>query len=426
MVVDVVAVDSAANAGSDTLQFCQAAEGVTLHVDASFQDSPAAQIITASGAQLTVIGQLEHFIGSPYNDHVTVDPLPGAERSVKGGGHQSTPPGDTLVVNRATLPPGSVVTDTGLSIEVPTFGAIHYDGIETGVGIPNAIQFQGQSPPVAGSAGTLVLPADPAAGRALRWISSDSVLGKLDTGLVTASMWTVLGTNPQRLVFRATIPGGTISGNVLFRDDSQGVIDVVRAGLRIRYLVEGIESPEVCYTSATAGQTRFFVVDSNSDSAFRYRADGSLLGDLQLPGPSDARDVAASPTGQTLWVLGRDGQVNVLDTASDRLLGSWQAAGLSQPEGIATDGTDIWIVDAELDQVLRYAGAASQRSGALSPTDSFALAVQSGNTSATGITTNGQSLWVVDDLADRVFVYSVQGRRPVGGTWTRGTRTRPA
>ena len=76
--------------------------------------------------------------------------------------------------------------------------------------------------------------------------------------------------------------------------------------------------------------------------------------------------------------------------------------GLKTPQGIASDGTDIWIVDTNSDKVLRYSGAASRTAGNQGASSSFALTA--GN--PTGITTDGSTIWVVDSSTDRVYKYS--------------------
>ncbi len=48
-------------------------------------------------------------------------------------------------------------------------------------------------------------------------------------------------------------------------------------------------------------------------------------------------------------------------------------ANSATPEGIATDGTDVWIVDSKSDKVFRYAGAASRLSGSQNAASSFSL-----------------------------------------------------
>jgi hypothetical protein len=84
-------------------------------------------------------------------------------------------------------------------------------------------------------------------------------------------------------------------------------------------------------------------------------------------------------------------------------------------EGITTNGTDIWIVDARSDKVYKYAGAASRLSGSQTAASSFSL--NSGNRSPKDIVTDGTSLWVVNDsTTDAVFKYSVAGS--LLGSWT--------
>jgi hypothetical protein len=84
-------------------------------------------------------------------------------------------------------------------------------------------------------------------------------------------------------------------------------------------------------------------------------------------------------------------------------------------EGIATNGTDIWLVDARQDRVYRYANAASRLSGSQNAASSFAL--NSGNTSPKDIVTDGVNFWVVNDsTTDRVFKYSMTGT--LVGSWT--------
>jgi hypothetical protein len=97
------------------------------------------------------------------------------------------------------------------------------------------------------------------------------------------------------------------------------------------------------------------------------------------------------------------------------LLGSWTANGLSTPQGITTNGTDIWIVDDGSNKVFRYAGAATKLSGNANATSSFSL--NSSNANAKGIVTNGTHFWVVNDNStDKVFKYTLAGS--LVGSWT--------
>ena len=81
----------------------------------------------------------------------------------------------------------------------------------------------------------------------------------------------------------------------------------------------------------------------------------------------------ASADGTTVWVVDSDWQVYVFDV-DGHLQGSWIAgSGLPRAEGIATDGTDIWIMDFKKDKVGRYTNAASRLSGSQSPGSTFPL-----------------------------------------------------
>ena len=93
----------------------------------------------------------------------------------------------------------------------------------------------------------------------------------------------------------------------------------------------------------------------------------------------------------------------MLDSAGIAL-GSWSAPELRQPTGIATSGSDIWIVDKGTDRVYYYQNATSWTTGQRQATSSFPLL--SGNATPEGIAADGQTVWVVDgDTPDRVYVY---------------------
>ena len=129
--------------------------------------------------------------------------------------------------------------------------------------------------------------------------------------------------------------------------------------------------------------TKFYVVDDSVDDMFEYEADGTPVENYHLgSGNNSPRGVAADITGTTVWVIDNDDSVYVHDNAGN-LLRSWRASGLSRPEGIATDGTDVWIVDSGDDAIYQYSGAASRTSGSQAADAVFGLA--SGNTNPKGI-----------------------------------------
>jgi hypothetical protein len=164
-------------------------------------------------------------------------------------------------------------------------------------------------------------------------------------------------------------------------------------------------------------------VDASADRTYEYQADGQAVEDYRLrSGNNDPRGAASDASGQRVWVIDNDDYVYVYDNAGTAL-GYWKANDLSTPEGIASDGTDLWIVDRGKDRVYRFAGGANRTSASASATSSFAL--NSGNKEAKGIETDGTHLWVVNDTStNKVFKYTLSGT--LVGSWTiSGNNTTP-
>jgi hypothetical protein len=94
--------------------------------------------------------------------------------------------------------------------------------------------FSGNCPPITNSFGTLILNMTRST---FQWISVDSVLGAVNATSVTVSTWKRTGTNPERLTFIGMGGNAVFYGDVLFGSYNRGVVDVIRAGRHIRYLV---------------------------------------------------------------------------------------------------------------------------------------------------------------------------------------------
>ena len=165
-----------------------------------------------------------------------------------------------------------------------------------------------------------------------------------------------------------------------------------------------------------AGGTKFLVVDNATDKTYKYDAAGVTTGRENLFAENKKpRGIAASKDGTTHWVVDADGEVFVYNASGARI-GTWKTTGIDKPEGITTNGTDIWIVDQEKDAVYYFAGAALRRSGTKAPTSSFPLT--SANRNPSDLVTDGNHIWVVNNTTtvDRVFRYSKAGT--LEGTWT--------
>ena len=158
------------------------------------------------------------------------------------------------------------------------------------------------------------------------------------------------------------------------------------------------------------------VVDRIADRSFQYAQDGQSIDSFRLQHVNNARGAATSPDGSTLYVINSNKWVSVFDTQTGDRLGTWQAKSASSVQGIATDGTHIWIVDAARDRVYFYENAADNLAGRQYPTSYFRL----NNRQPTGITTDGTNIWVTDSRYDRVYVYDTDGYSQ--GSWRLDTR----
>ena len=157
-------------------------------------------------------------------------------------------------------------------------------------------------------------------------------------------------------------------------------------------------------TISVLSSTKFFVVDSGTDQAYRYQSDGAFTTATSTSSLNrSAVGIASNADGSRLWVMDSNRTVYVYD-ASMTLLGSWTASDLKTPKGISVNGSDVWIVDAGKDRVYVYSGATSVLSGSQTPTRNFQLATTNG--SSEDIVTNGTTVWVLQSGSpDKVFAY---------------------
>ena len=113
----------------------------------------------------------------------------------------------------------------------------------------------------------------------------------------------------------------------------------------------------------TSLATKFYVVnDASLNRTYEYNATGTSVETYSLnTGNTAPRGAASTIAGDKTWVVDANRKVYVYNN-SGGLLGSWTAGTLATTatvEGIATNGTDVWIVDAKSDKVYKYTGAAS-------------------------------------------------------------------
>ncbi|MCA9192607.1 MAG: tandem-95 repeat protein, partial [Planctomycetales bacterium] len=180
-----------------------------------------------------------------------------------------------------------------------------------------------------------------------------------------------------------------------------------------------LQSPNVLVSldvqATSDGGTKFMVVDAFGRRVFGYDQTGNSTTDTTLGrNNKKARGIASSADGSTQWTVNADGEVFVYEP-DGTILGMWRAVGIDKPEGITTDGTNIWIVDRETDRVFYFDSAAVLRSGEVRADSAFDLAP--GNRNPKDLVTDGNYVWVVDDgrRIDAVYRYALDGL--AAGNW---------
>jgi hypothetical protein len=254
---------------------------------------------------------------------------------------------------------------------------------------------------------TVTLNSQPLANVTVAISSSDTTEGSVSPASLTftAANWN----SPQTV---------TVTGvdDTIF-DGSIAYVAVIGAAASSDGLYNGLNPADISLTNSdndSPPPTKFYAVDDAApDRTFEYAADGTLIEFYGISTSNSApRGIATVTAGDRLWVVDASRNVFVYNN-SGGLLGSWTAGSLANNatiEGIATNGTHIWIVDARADRVYYYANAASRLSGSQNATTNFALA--NGNAGPKDLVFGTQSgvnyLWVVNDAAtDRVFRYTL-------------------
>jgi hypothetical protein len=222
------------------------------------------------------------------------------------------------------------------------------------------------------------------------WTTATVDVPTLDSGSQTAPLaFTLTLSNPE---------GATLS-----RSQATGTIAPSDAAAKF-YVVNGA-------TSSLGG----------TNTAYKYQPSGTQQAGYGLSVTTATPDlnpqgIASNAAGTMQWVV--DANLNVyVYSSSGTLLGSWAALGLptgAQVTGIATNGTDIWLLDPPAVKVYKYTGAASRLSGSQSAASSIKLSTS--DTNPQDMVTDGTSLWVVDGTALKVFKYKLSGT--LLGSWS--------
>ncbi|HVC96577.1 MAG TPA: LamG-like jellyroll fold domain-containing protein [Pirellulales bacterium] len=223
------------------------------------------------------------------------------------------------------------------------------------------------------------------------------------------------GTSPNYAATSGTLtfPPGLTSQTVVVQTLDDGQPDPTR------YFTLNLSNPVGGVITSGHGigtildDTKFYVADGGNDQTYQYASTGAARGNNALDnGDTAPRGVATTSAGATEWVVDANKNVYVYSTGG-ALLGSWSAGGLSSSAmltGIATNGTDLWLVDSSTAKVYKFTGAAGRLSGSQSADSSFNLAGgKNGNSNPQDMVTDGTSIWVIDGTKHKVFKYTVSG-----------------
>jgi DNA-binding beta-propeller fold protein YncE len=250
---------------------------------------------------------------------------------------------------------------------------------------------------------------------------------------VTVSYATADGTAKAGTNYTATSGTLTFAPGVTSKTIDVPLLDSASQTTSLSFTVN-LSNPQAATLSQSQGTgtiapsdqaAKFYVVNDatptigGTNTAYKYQASGTQQAGYSLSlNDLDPRGVAANAAGTMEWVVDANKNVYVYNPGG-ALLGCWSAGGLSSsatPTGIATNGTEVWLVDSSADKVYKYAGAAGLRSGSQNAASNFSLVGgKNGDPSPQDIVTDGTSFWVVDGTKLKVFKYTLSGS--LLGSW---------
>jgi DNA-binding beta-propeller fold protein YncE len=251
----------------------------------------------------------------------------------------------------------------------------------------------------------------------------------VNVDFITADGSAVAGTNYAATGGTVIIPASATTKSICVLTLDDGTVDPsLTFTVKLANATGGVmtRSQGIGTISDSDVAAKFYVVNDatstigGTNTVYKYQPTGTAQASFGLSvGDLDPRGVAANAAGTTEWVVDANKNVYVYRPGGI-LLGSWSAGGLgssAQLTGIATNGTDLWLVDSSADKVYKYSGAASRLSGSQSAAGSFGLVNgHNGNTNPQDIVTDGTFFWVVDGTSLKVFKYTLSGSSL--GSWS--------
>ena len=176
-----------------------------------------------------------------------------------------------------------------------------------------------------------------------------------------------------------------------------------------------------------------WVADSSDDKLYAY----ALYGGTRQDGTGDTtnREFALHSENSDPWGIWSDGTtIWVADRTDDKLYACALDGGRRQDgagdttsrefalhsdngasRGIWSDGATIWVADSGDDKLYAYDLDAGRRQDGTGRTINREFALHSKNDIPSGIWSNGSTIWVADPFTDRLYVYALP--RPSALSW---------
>ena len=242
------------------------------------------------------------------------------------------------------MPTGQVFRNAEGSYDAYVVKLAVAPGITIGSSVGLATSESGGSAPF-----SVVLDAPPTADVTITITSRDTTEGTVSPGTLT---FTPANWNIPQVVVITGVDDTVFDGDIAYSVDlSATSIDPGYNGLQPG-------SVSVKNLDNDVPPTKFYVVDdASANRTYEYAANGVAVENYSLgSGNTAPRGAVSTALGDKTWVVDANRNVYVYNN-SGGLLGSWTAGTLASNatvEGIATNGTDVWIVDAKSDKVYRY------------------------------------------------------------------------
>lgn len=166
----------------------------------------------------------------------------------------------------------------------------------------------------------------------------------------------------------------------------------------------------------TTDLVSFWTTDDADDIVYQYTPSFALATTSALNASNGVAEGLTSDGCSSIWAVDHHGSQKAFKyTLGGAYVSDFDlTADNEDATGITTDGTNLWVVDHNDARAYKYTMSGSLDSD---------FALDGGNSNARGITTNGTNIWVVDVGTARVYKYTMAGASSPASRSLAPTRT---